>query len=327
MLVSVGILVILVVLVLLELRIRRPDNLILYESAGKVRLRRARFYPRHFSLAIPGTIHSKIVDIEAEASGKLPVNVRLAVSVAASNDHLSALIRVGGWNYECVSKALQEVIVLLQSLVKEYVEKNEIDELKSESLSAHLDKKLGKTVDSLGIDIVTLTVQAIDPVSVEIAEAMRQREASRILEQTEVTKQEARVAAMKAKIDADEKVSKSEHALEVKKYEMQKVTEQNEAEIAEKRITEELKRRNKQLEFDRKELELLKNNPELLVLTPQVARLAEASQNLKNARTVVSLSPGDFTQGSQFMSAIHAFLQNILDAQSVKKENKNTSNT
>jgi hypothetical protein len=209
--------------------------------------------------------------------------------------------------------------------VKEFIEQKEIDELKSEDLSAYLNDKLGKTVENLGVDIITLNVQAIDPVSEEIAEALRQREASRILEQTEVANQEARVAAMKAKINADEKVSASEHALELKKYAMQKVVEQNEAEIADKRISEELKRRDKQLAFDRKELELLKNNPELLVLTPQVARLAEASQNLKNAKTVVSLSPGDLGQGSQFVSAIHSFLHNILDSQTGKKEKQKSS--
>ena len=45
------------------------------------------------------------------------------------------------------------------------------------------------------------------------------------------------------------------------------------------------------LAYEKEELEVLKSSPELLMLTPQVARLAEASQNLKNARTVISLSP------------------------------------
>ena len=47
------------------------------------------------------------------------------------------------------------------------------------------------------------------------------------------------------------------------------------------------------LAFEREELEVLKSSPELLMLTPQAARLAEASQSLKNARTVISLSPQD----------------------------------
>jgi len=316
MLIIVGIVIFLIIIVLYEIRIRRPDHLILYESAGKVRIRPSRFYPRHFSQAIPGTIHSRVVDFEAEARGKLLLNVRLALSVAASPEHLAALIRTGGWSFDCVSKAMQELIVMLQSLVKEYVELQEIDELKSESLSSHLNQKLGKTVDVLGLDIIALNVQAIDPVSKEIAEAFRQRESSRIMEQTEKAKQEARVAAQNARLEADERISLKEHALELKKHDMRVITEKNEAALAESRISEELKRREKQLEFDRKELDLLKNNPELLVLTPQVARLAEASQNLKNARTIVSLSPNDLAQGSQFLTTIHSFLQRVLDSTS-----------
>ncbi len=45
------------------------------------------------------------------------------------------------------------------------------------------------------------------------------------------------------------------------------------------------------LAFEKEELEVLKSSPELLMLTPQAARLAEASQNLKNARTVISYHP------------------------------------
>lgn len=322
MLFIVGIVLLIIIGILYEIRIRRPDHLILYESRGKVRIRRSRFYPRHFSQAIPGTIHSKIVDIEAEARGKLLLNIRLALSVAASPEHLHALIRTGGWSFECVSKAMQELIVMLQSQVKEFVEQQEIDEMKSESLSSYLNKKLGKTVDILGLDIITLNVQAVDPISKEIAEALRQRESSRIMEQTEKAKQEARVAAVNSKIDADEKVSLKEHALELKKYDMRKTTEKNEADLADKRISEELKRREKQLEFDRKELELLKNNPELLILTPQVARLAEASQNLKNAKTIVSLSPNDLAQGSQFLTTIHTFMQKVLETADKNKSTK-----
>jgi hypothetical protein len=62
---------------------------------------------------------------------------------------------------------------------------------------------------------------------------------------------------------------------------------------------------------------MLKSNPELLMLTPQAARLAEASQNLKNARTVISISPQEIAHSSEYLSLFQNLLQKALDA---KKE-------
>jgi hypothetical protein len=68
-----------------------------------------------------------------------------------------------------------------------------------------------------------------------------------------------------------------------------------------------------QLDFEKKEMELLQNNPELLMLSPQLARLAEASQQLPNAKTVVSLSQGELQQGSQIVETIQTVLQTIFN--------------
>jgi hypothetical protein len=81
------------------------------------------------------------------------------------------------------------------------------------------------------------------------------------------------------------------------------------------------------LELDRSELELLKNSPELLMLTPQAARLAEASQSLKNARTVVSLSPHEMSLGSELIGLFQKFLEKAVNGQpkkieDLKKESK-----
>ena len=100
----------------------------------------------------------------------------------------------------------------------------------------------------------------------------------------------------------------------MKRYDLKKVELEREAALAETRTTHELKLKSKQLEFEKEELRLLKESPELLLLTPQAARLAEASQSLKNARTVVSLSPGDGAQGNELLGMFHAFVQGALDA-------------
>jgi regulator of protease activity HflC (stomatin/prohibitin superfamily) len=314
--VILAIIFIILIFVIFEYRIRKPDQIVLYESKGKVKRRKSRFYLRHFSIAVPGTTHSIILKIEADAKGRIPVKVSLALSVAASSEHLSALVRAGGWSRDMVVKATHELEVLLQSYAKEISEKFEIEELTSETLSQHLHKKLGKTVDTLGIEILALSVQAIDPIDEEISEAMQQRETSRILEQTEEAKQNARVAASQARITADEKIAFSEHKLELKKFELKKVAEENEAALDLKRVAEEIKRREMQLQFDREEISLLKNNPELIMLSPQMTRLAEASQNLRNARTIVTLSPQEITQGSQVLGMLQTFLQNMIQGSS-----------
>jgi hypothetical protein len=311
--IAVGILAIIVIIIMVEYRIRRPDEIVIYESSGIVRRRKSRIYPRHFSLAISGTIHSTDLKIEAEAKGKILLHVHLVATVAASLHQLQNLVRAGGWHKNNVVQALKALENLLQVAVKEFTEKYEIENLPAEALSAHLQKKIGNTVEELGLDIISLNVYAIDPVDDKIAESIKQRETARIIEETEKSNQKARVAATKAKLSADEQIALGEHDLELKKYKLKKIEEEEEAKIANLRIKEELDRRKLQLEYDRKEVDLLKDNPELLILTPQVARLAEASQNLPNARTVVNLGGKKGLEGTQLLSLIQLFLQNLVD--------------
>ncbi len=302
-------LAVLLALLIFEFRIHRPDRIVLLESRGRVRQRTFRFYPRHFSLAIPATVLSLFPDIEAEAKGKLNVRIRLAVTVAPSTAHLSELIRVGGWNEDTVTRAAGELELKLQASVREFTEKCEIEDLSAERLTASLEEKITTSIASLGLDLISIHVQAIDPTDEEIAEAMRQRESDRIHEQTAVAGHKARVAEARAKVDSDEKIAVSEHNLSMKKLELKQVEEQREAELAHKRVEEELKLRRMQLELDKAEIELIKNNPELVLLTPQAARLAEASQSLRNAKTVVSLSANDLTESSPIAGLLHSLLQ------------------
>ena len=320
MLISVGIIIFVLAFLLFEYRLRKPDQIILYESAGQVRKRKSRFYPRHFSLAVSGSVHSMVLEIEADAKGRIVMQIRLAAAVAASPANLANLIRVGGWNKDAVKKALKEFDIIIQALIKEFSEKYEIEELKSEMLSDYLNNKLGQGIESLGLDILSLNIQSINPENEEIAGAMQQRESARIIEQTEVINQQARIAAQKAKIQADEKIAFSEHELELKKIELKKEREEKEAVLAEKRTVDELRRKNMQMDFDRKEIEILKDNPELLILSPQVARLAEASQTLRNARTIVSLSPNDVAPGSELIGSLQTFLHNLIQKPKTKNE-------
>ncbi len=305
-----------------EYRLRRPDQLILRESAGAIGFRKALWYPRHFSLAIPGTTHQLEIKVEASAKGSIPVVVRIAVSVAAARETISALIRTGGWNTGAVSKASKEFETLLSSQVKEFAERSGLEELSSEVLRDHLMQRTATSREHFGLEIIALAVQAIDPVDPSIAEALRQRESARILEETESLNQKARVAAAEARLRADEQVATLTHALELKKLDLRMVEQEREGELAKQRVEDELKRSRMKLEFDREEMSLLKDNPQLLLLTPQAARLAEASQALKNARTVVSLAPGDADSGARLLGIFQHFLENVLNGSPKSGEKK-----
>jgi len=317
----VGVLILFILLVVIEYRLKNPDQLILSEKNGNVYKRKGRFYPRHFSIAIPANSYSVFMSFDCEAKGKLELEIKLAVTISASSENIQNLIKIGGWSTKSVQKASKELEIIIQGMVKDFTEKYEIDELSSEKVYDYIKGKLNDKGATLGIDIISLSIQSIEPADKSIAEALRQREEARIKETTEKSKQLSRVAEVKVKLEADEKIAQSEHELGLKKLELKKIQEQEESKLALIRIEEEMKRNDLQLNFDKKELELINENPELLMLTPQIARLAEASQNLKNAKTIVSLSGNELEKGSELSGILQAFIYNMMQKQEGAKNN------
>lgn len=312
----------LVFYLLYEYRLRRPDQLVLYESNGKIVLRKGRFYPRHFSLVLPRTIHSVQMNIDASAKGNLDIKVRLAMSVALSLEHVDVLIKAGGWNNSAVQEAAKELEIVVYSLVREFTEKFEVEDLSSEKILDYLKNKIGVSKENFGLDVISISVQSLEILDQKIAEAIRQQESARIFEQTEELNQKGRIAAAKAKFHAEEEIALMESELELKKFELKRAEIEKDAEISRRRVEEELNRKKMQLEYEKQEIELLKNNPELLILTPQAARLAEASQSLKNARTVVSLSSKDGSPGSELINILQNLLQNSFNNLNSKSKEK-----
>jgi hypothetical protein len=311
---SAGTIVVVAVLVVLfEFRIHQPDTLVLHESKGRILVRKGLFYPRHFSLILKRTTCPIQVTTEASAAGNIGVRVKLIGSIAPSIDHLSSLIRAGGWNSEAVARVADEAQVLLQGLVKEYTERAEIRELSSAGLVSYLNERLSLIEEKYGIELITLAVQSLDPIDPEIADALRQQEQARLMEQTEQLNQQARISAAKSKYQADEEIAAMEHSLELKRSELKKEVLAQESALAQQRLEDDLVRNRMRLAFEREELEVLKSSPELLMLTPQAARLAEASQTLKNARTIVSLTPQDVGTGAELFGLFQNMLQRALD--------------
>lgn len=313
-----GIIAALVLVIILvavfEYRFRQPDVLVLYESNGKINLRSGLLYPRHFSLPLKRTTHPIQLTIEATALGNLGVNVRLVGSVAPALDNIQMLVRVGGWNSEAIARAAEETSIRLEGLVKEYAEQAEIRALSSTGLLGYLNERSAQFKEKFGVELISLAVHSLEPADAEIADALRQQEQARLLEQTEQLNNQARVSAAKAKYQADEEIAEMEHVLELKKTTLKKDLLEQENAIAQKRLEDELTRSRLRLSFEKEELEILKNNPELLVLTPQAARLAEASQGLKNARTVISLSPQDLAPGSELINLFQNMMNKALEA-------------
>lgn len=307
-----GIVAALVVVVILiavfEYRLRQPDMLVLYESNGKIALRGGALYPRHFSLTIKRAPSPIQLTVEATAAGNLGVNVKLVGSVAPALENIQMLVRVGGWSSEAIARAAEEVSIRLEGLVKEYAEKSEIRALSSSGLVAFLTERAVQFKEQFGVELISLAVHSMEAADSEIADALRQQEQARLMEETEKLNNQARVSAAKAKYQADEEIVEMEHALELKKAGLKKALLEQENALAQKRLEDELARNRMRLAFEKEELDILKNNPELLVLTPQAARLAEASQGLKNARTVISLSPQDLAN-----SDLVGLFQNMLN--------------
>jgi hypothetical protein len=310
-----GVVVVGVILVaFLEYRIRQPDVLVLYESKGRIGLRKGLVYPRHFSLPLQRTTCPVHLTVDATAAGNLGVRVMLVGSVAPALEHISSLIRVGGWNHDAVGRATEEVHVLLQGQVKEYTERSGINTLSSANLLNYLNERSAVFQEKFGVELISLAIQTLEPTDPEIADALRQQEQARLLEQTEHLNQQARVAAAQAKSQADEEIAKMEHALEMKKAGLKKLLLEKESALSQQNLTDELARNRMRLAFEMEELEVLKSSPELLMLTPQAARLAEASQILKNARTVISLNPQESTHGSELLNLFQDLLQKALEA-------------
>lgn len=310
----VGIVVLVALAVAYEYRFRKPDTIILYETKSGLGVRTGRFYPRHYSLPIRRTTHSIQLTVDATAKGNLDIRVKLGVTVAASPEHLTALVRAGGWNTDAVAKAAQDLEALLLGSVKEYTDLHKIEELSSEKIREHLNQKVPAAKASLGLEVISLTILSFEPLNPQISEALKQQEHARLLEQTEVLNQKARIAGARAKLKADEEIAFLENEIELKKYDLKKSQLERESVLADIRMNDELKRNRKKLEFDKEELDMLKSSPELLMLTPQAARLAEASQTLKNARTIVSLSPQDIAQGSEVLGMFQKLLLSALDS-------------
>ena len=201
------IVVMLALLALFEYRIRQPDVLVLYESKDRIGIRRGLIYPRHLSLALKRTTSPLQLTVEATTAGNMGVRVKLVGSAAPSVEHITSLIRVGGWDQGAVARAASEAQVLLEGMVKEYSEHSEIHTLTSTGILGYINERSAAVEEKFGVELISLTVQSLEPIDPEVADALRQQQQASLLEETERMNHQARVAAAKAKYLADEEIA------------------------------------------------------------------------------------------------------------------------
>jgi hypothetical protein len=290
--------------------------LILYEQQGKFERRKGKFYPRHFSLRFKRKIHPIQLDTEVTAAGNLGIRVKLVGSVSPSLEHLDSLVRVGGWDQDVIAKAANEAQFMLEGMTRQYAEGLGIQDLSITQLTSHLVDQVSILSEKLGLDLITLSVQSLEPTDPQVNEALRQQEQTRLQEETDRLSYQARSAAAKARYETEKEIAEMEHALALQKADLEQQRFEKESALAHQRLEDELARSRMRLAFEKEEVEVLKNSPELLMLTPQAARLAEASQNLKNARTVISFSPQEISQGAELLQLFQNLLQKVLDSKS-----------
>ena len=113
-------------------------------NTGGLALRKGLLYPRHFSLPIHRTTHSVQMTVDAASKGNLEVKVKLGVTVAASLDNLTALIRVGGWSADAVARAAKDLESVLQGHVKSYTEQHGIESLSSEKIHEYPESETAR---------------------------------------------------------------------------------------------------------------------------------------------------------------------------------------
>ncbi|MDZ7260727.1 MAG: hypothetical protein ONB05_01215 [candidate division KSB1 bacterium] len=289
---------------------KHPDELILIERKGKVAIWKRAIYPKRLCLSLPNTIRSVTTEVKTQARGKMDAIVKLSVTFYADPEHVDNLIRIGGWSSEALVNAGKELAGTLQGIVGEIIEQIDITEMTREFIARNVKARLDDMAGNLGLQIPAVTVISAEAVDPRIAEAIKMREEARIQEDTEKAVQASRIAQAKMKAVADQKIAEAEHETLMKNFSLRKIQEAEAAALAKATVEQQAERRRVELEVEKAEIEMLAKNPSLLLLAPQLTRLAEASQQLKNAETVITISADLLNKLPQPLQQIFGLLKN-----------------
>jgi regulator of protease activity HflC (stomatin/prohibitin superfamily) len=299
-----GIVLIVLVVFYIVFERKRPDQLILIEKKGNVIVWTYAFYPKYRCLSLPYTTRSVSTEVKTQARGKVDVVIKLTVSFYPDAEHIENLIHIGGWSTDALSHIEKELAGTAQGIIGEIIEPLDITEMPRENIAKTVKVRLNASAENIGIKITGVTVINAEASDLKIVEAIKKREEARIQEEAEKTIQASRIAQAEMKAQADQAILSAEHDTAMKKLALRRIEEAEAAILAKAALEQQVERRNIELTVEKAEVELLAKNPSLLLLSPQLTRLTEASQQLKNAETVVTLSNDCFNQLPQPLQQI-----------------------
>ena len=307
--------------ILFEYRLRRPDEWALTEKGNAILRRSGRFYPRHFTLAFRATHHSMSQEMSADVRGFITVKIRYTLTVAPDAGNIAPLIRAGGWQKELVQNAARELLIESQTIIRSACESQALEALQSGTVREALLAQKDHFRKAYGLELVSINIPVIEPADKSIGENLREREAARIERETEQVRQETRIAKEELRLQADRRIAAENQKLELLRQQLQQEREKSENELSALRVESEAARRQILLATEKAELELAAAHPETLLTHPQLARLIEAGQSLKNAQTVVTF--GELKEASplkEWLPEMLSALLTRLDAKLRKEE-------
>jgi len=311
------IIVISIILLAFIAKARRPDQLLLVEKHGKVQPYLKRWYFSKSVLALPATVKTLSTEVKTQARGKIDVVIKLSVSFFPNAERAENLVRVGGWSPEAIERVAREISGTVQGLVGELVEPLDITQVTRDKLSHMLRQKLQDLAPNFGITVTSVVVSEAEAADKKIADAIRKQEEARIQEETEKANQQSRIAREKLRLMADDEIARMKHEMEMEQLKLREIEELKSAELEQKLLEKETEKKRLSLKLEQEEADILSKHPELMMLTPQLTRLVEASQQLKSARTVISLSP-EIQEG--LPKILQALLETLQSSKARKEE-------
>ncbi len=304
-----GIVIVAIVVLYVLYERKRPDQLILIEKKGKVTGWTHAFYPKYRCLSLPNTTRSVTTEVKTQARGKIDAVIKLTVTFYPDAEHIENLIHIGGWSPDALTRIEKELAGTIQGIAGEIIEPLDIAEMTREYIAKIMKTRLNSIAANMGIIITGVTIMSAEASDPKIAEAIKKTEVAHLQEEAEKTVQTSRIAQAEMKARADQAILNAEHDTAMKKLALRQVEEAESAILAKAALEQHVERRHLELKIEKAEVELLAQNPSLLLLSPQLTRLTEASQQLKNAETVVTLSNDFFSKLPQPLQQILSMLK------------------
>jgi hypothetical protein len=302
--------VIAIIAIIVQIKIREPHQIIVKEKNGKFEASLQKLYLKCRSLPLSCEENFFESEFKATSSGNIEIKIKLNGSASIDFEKLDNLIKKGGWNEKALQNATEKFMSMAIGYLKSRIEKLEIEEINLEKID-YLIFNAKKESAEFGISIKNFSATNLEILDEKAKEAIRAKESARLNKKNEEYLQNLKYDIEKKKCELELKLLEEKKNLSSQKKVLNEIEAENENHI--KKLQAEFEKEIQQikLEVEKQELELLKKHPELLLFSPQAARLIEASQSLKNARTIVNLS-GEAAKGVDISEALTDLISSLI---------------